>query len=197
MLPHLGLRMRPEKDFDIVDPETDPRLPVLAEEYHRLVERRGVSPSHARRVARNGSTVLAGLLLRRGDADAMICGAVGRYHTHLRHISQVVGKLDGVSDSRPCRLLYSATVRSSSRTRTSPMIPARAACRDHAPCGRGGAPLRPGTQGRPCFALEFWLGGHAVGAKDAERPGDLELEISRSGGRGRDACGRGPIAFHP
>lgn len=97
MLPHLGLRMRPEKDFDIVDPETDPRLPVLAEEYYRLVERRGVSPSHARRVTRNGSTVLAGLLLKRGDADAMICGAVGRYHTHLRHISQVIGKLDGVS----------------------------------------------------------------------------------------------------
>jgi malate dehydrogenase (oxaloacetate-decarboxylating)(NADP+) len=96
MLPHLGLRMRPEKDFDIVDPETDARLPILAEEYHRLVERLGVSPSHARRVARNGSTVLAGLLLRRGDADAMICGAVGRYHTHLRHVSQVVGKIGDV-----------------------------------------------------------------------------------------------------
>jgi malate dehydrogenase (oxaloacetate-decarboxylating)(NADP+) len=97
MLPHLGLRMRPEKDFDIVDPETDVRLPLLAEEYHRLVERKGVSPSHARRVARNGSTVLAGLLLRRGDADAMICGAVGRFHTHLRHVSQVIGKQSGVS----------------------------------------------------------------------------------------------------
>lgn len=96
MLPHLGLRMRPEKDFDIVDPETDPRLPELADEYHRLVERLGVSPSHARRVVRNGSTVLAGLLLRRGEADAMICGAVGRYHTHLRHVSQVVGKASGV-----------------------------------------------------------------------------------------------------
>jgi malate dehydrogenase (oxaloacetate-decarboxylating)(NADP+) len=47
-------------------------------------------------VTRNGSTVLAGLLLRRGDADAMICGAVGRYHTHLRHVSQVVGKRSGV-----------------------------------------------------------------------------------------------------
>jgi malate dehydrogenase (oxaloacetate-decarboxylating)(NADP+) len=96
MLPHLGLRMRPERDFDIVDPETDSRLVLMGDEYHRLVERVGVSPSHARRVARNGSTVLAGLLLRRGDADAMICGAVGRYHTHLRHVSQVVGKRSGV-----------------------------------------------------------------------------------------------------
>jgi malate dehydrogenase (oxaloacetate-decarboxylating)(NADP+) len=96
MLPHLGLRIRPERDFDLVDPETDPRIPALAEEYHQLVERRGVSPSHARRVVRNGATVLAGLLLRRGDADAMICGAVGRYLTQLRHVSQVVGKQGGV-----------------------------------------------------------------------------------------------------
>ena len=94
MLPHLGLRMRPERDFDLFDPETDTRAVMMAEEYHRLVERRGVSPSHARRVVRNGSTVIAGLLLRRGDADAMICGAVGRYLTQLRHVSQVIGKAD-------------------------------------------------------------------------------------------------------
>jgi len=95
MLPHLGLRMKIGVDVDIIDPETDPRMPVLAEEYHRLVERRGVSPSHAQRVVRNGSTVLAGLLLRRGEADAMICGAVGRYLTQLRHVSEVVGLRPG------------------------------------------------------------------------------------------------------
>jgi malate dehydrogenase (oxaloacetate-decarboxylating)(NADP+) len=93
---HLGLRLRAGRDFDVFDPESDPRLAALTEEYHRLVERRGVSPSHARRVVRNGSTVIAGLLLRRGDADAMICGAVGRYLTQLRHVSEVVGRLGGV-----------------------------------------------------------------------------------------------------
>ena len=92
MMTHLGLRIRPEQDFDIFDTEVDPRLNDMADDYHRLVERRGVSPSHARRVVRNGSTVIAGLLLRRGDADAMICGAVGRYLTHLRHVTEVVGK---------------------------------------------------------------------------------------------------------
>jgi malate dehydrogenase (oxaloacetate-decarboxylating)(NADP+) len=96
MLPHLGLRIRADRDFEIFDPETDPRLPAMAEEYHALVERRGVSPSHAARVVRNGATVAAGLLLKRGDADAMICGAVGRYLTQLRHVSQVIGKLGGV-----------------------------------------------------------------------------------------------------
>ncbi|MDX2155007.1 MAG: NADP-dependent malic enzyme [Hyphomicrobiaceae bacterium] len=93
---HLGLRIRPGRDCDVFDPARDPRMAVLTDEYLRLVERRGVSPSHAQRVVRNGSTVVAGLLLRRGDADAMICGAVGRYLTQLRHVSEVVGKLGGV-----------------------------------------------------------------------------------------------------
>ncbi|MEZ5844884.1 MAG: NADP-dependent malic enzyme [Hyphomicrobiaceae bacterium] len=96
MLTHLGLRMSEGEDYEICDPDSDARVPSFCEEYLHLVERRGVSPSHARRVVRAGSTVIAGLLLNRGDADAMICGAVGRYHTQLRHVGQVVGKRGGV-----------------------------------------------------------------------------------------------------
>ncbi|MEO0672469.1 MAG: phosphate acyltransferase, partial [Pseudomonadota bacterium] len=92
MITHLGLRMKEEQDYEVCDQDEDSRIPQFCDEYHRLVERKGVSPSHARRVVRAGSTVIAGLLLRRGDADAMICGAVGRYHTQLRHVNQVVGK---------------------------------------------------------------------------------------------------------
>ena len=95
-LKHLGLRLKEREHIEIFDQESDPRLPKLMDEYQRLVERRGVSPSHARRVVRSGSTVTAGLLLKRGDADAMICGAVGRYHTHLRHVTQVIGRRGGV-----------------------------------------------------------------------------------------------------
>jgi malate dehydrogenase (oxaloacetate-decarboxylating)(NADP+) len=94
-LTHLGLRMRPDKDFDVFDQQSDARIEALTDEYHRLVERKGVSPSHARRVVRSGSTVLAGLLLQRGDADAMICGAVGRFQTQLKHVSQVIGRQGG------------------------------------------------------------------------------------------------------
>jgi malate dehydrogenase (oxaloacetate-decarboxylating)(NADP+) len=93
---HLGLRMRAGTDYELFDLDQDPRLPTLNNEYYHLVERRGVSPSHAARIVRSGSTVVAGLLLRRGDADAMICGAVGRYHTHLRHVSDVIGKRGSV-----------------------------------------------------------------------------------------------------
>jgi malate dehydrogenase (oxaloacetate-decarboxylating)(NADP+) len=95
-LKHMGLRLKEREHFDVFDQESDPRVTALTDEYQRLVERRGVSPSHARRVVRQGSTVSAGLLLARGDADAMICGAVGRYHTHLRHVGQVIGKRGGV-----------------------------------------------------------------------------------------------------
>ncbi|MGI9524639.1 MAG: NADP-dependent malic enzyme [Hyphomicrobiaceae bacterium] len=96
VITHLGLKIREKLDYDVFDQRDDTRLPLLFEEYHRLVERRGVSPSHARRVLNAGSTVIAGLLLRRGDADAMICGAVGRYHTQLRHVSQLIGRKAGV-----------------------------------------------------------------------------------------------------
>ncbi|MBU2534212.1 MAG: NADP-dependent malic enzyme, partial [Alphaproteobacteria bacterium] len=89
---HLGLRMRVGRDVQVFDTNDDPRIPLLIEEYLGLVERRGVTPSHARRVVAGGATVVAGLLLRRGDADAMICGAVGRYTAHLRHVEQVIGK---------------------------------------------------------------------------------------------------------
>ena len=92
---HMGLNLRDGENCEIFDQRTDPRIPQLFNEYLSLVERRGVSPSHARRVLNAGSTVIAGLLLRRGDADAMICGAVGRYHTQLRHVSQVIGQQGG------------------------------------------------------------------------------------------------------
>jgi malate dehydrogenase (oxaloacetate-decarboxylating)(NADP+) len=95
-LKHLGLHMREGQDYEIFDQTTDPKVPILEDEYYRLVERKGVTPGHARRVVRAGATVIASLLLRRGDADAMICGAVGRYHTQLRHVSQVIGRDGGV-----------------------------------------------------------------------------------------------------
>ena len=96
MITHLGLRMRAGVDYLLFDLDQDARLASLNQEYHRLVERRGVSPSHAARVVRSGSTVVAALLLKRGDADAMICGTVGRYRTQLRHVSDVIGKRGGV-----------------------------------------------------------------------------------------------------
>jgi malate dehydrogenase (oxaloacetate-decarboxylating)(NADP+) len=95
---HLGLRMKPEVDFDVVDPKTDQRMGDLADEYYRLVERKGVSPAQAQRIARTSNTPLGAMLLRRGDGDALICGPIGRFQRHLHHIDQIIGKAPGVKD---------------------------------------------------------------------------------------------------
>jgi malate dehydrogenase (oxaloacetate-decarboxylating)(NADP+) len=93
---HLGLRIKPGHDFDLVDPTTDPRMETLADEYLRLVERRGISPAQAARVPRTSNTPLGALLLKRGDGDALICGPIGRFQRHLHHVDQIIGKAAGV-----------------------------------------------------------------------------------------------------
>ncbi len=95
---HLGLRIKPGVDFDLVDPKTDPRMALLGDEYLRLVERKGVSPAQAARVARTSNTPLGALLLKRGDGDALICGPIGRFQRHLAHVDQIIGKAPGVKD---------------------------------------------------------------------------------------------------
>jgi malate dehydrogenase (oxaloacetate-decarboxylating)(NADP+) len=95
---NLGLRMRPGDDFDLVDPNSEPRMDVLASEYYRLVERKGVTPAQAERVPRTSNTPLGALLLRRGDGDALICGPIGAFQRHLHHVDQIIGKATGVRD---------------------------------------------------------------------------------------------------
>ena len=94
----LGLRVRLDEDFDLVDPQDDPRYREYWTLYHELMARRGVSPSDAREVVRTSATVIAALMVKRGEADAMICGTNGRYHTHLKHVLDVIGKREGVND---------------------------------------------------------------------------------------------------
>ncbi|MFQ5765195.1 MAG: NADP-dependent malic enzyme, partial [Rhodospirillales bacterium] len=92
----LGLRLKPNKDFEIVNPESDPRYDDYWRGYHALMERRGVSPADARTIIRTSSTVIATMMLKRGEADAMICGTAGDYGDHLRHVLDVIGKADDV-----------------------------------------------------------------------------------------------------
>jgi malate dehydrogenase (oxaloacetate-decarboxylating)(NADP+) len=87
----LNLRLALDKDVVLVDPEDDPRFHAYWTLYHSLMERKGVSPDFARRLVRTRSTVIAALMLRRGEADALLCGAIGQYHRHLRHLLDVLG----------------------------------------------------------------------------------------------------------
>jgi malate dehydrogenase (oxaloacetate-decarboxylating)(NADP+) len=92
----LGLRIKPGTDFELVDPEGDPRFPEYWRLYHTMMERKGVSPDLARNIVRTRNTVIAALMIRRGEAEAMICGTVGRYDLHLEAIGDVIGLRRGV-----------------------------------------------------------------------------------------------------
>jgi malate dehydrogenase (oxaloacetate-decarboxylating)(NADP+) len=92
----LGLRIRPDTHFDLVDPDFDRRYSEYWRDYHSIMERRGTSPAQARTVLRTSNTVIAAMLLRKGEGDAMVCGAIGQYQRHFRHVMNVIGLRRGV-----------------------------------------------------------------------------------------------------
>lgn len=92
----MGLRMVSGEDFDVVDPEKDPRYREYWEGYLRLMDRKGVTPATARYRVRTSPTVIGALMVQRGEADGLICGTVGQYHRHLRHIKDIIGLKPGV-----------------------------------------------------------------------------------------------------
>lgn len=100
-----GLRLKVGRDVDVVDPTNDDRYELYWRTYHDLMERRGVSPDRAREVVRTNDTVIAALMMQLGDADAAICGTVGRYWDHLRHVRQVIGPRRGVAELSAVSLL--------------------------------------------------------------------------------------------
>ena len=102
-----GLKIRPERDFQVVNPEDDPRYRAYVDEYFALVGRKGVTPEAARTIVRTNNTVIGALSLRRGEADALICGLEGRFERHLRDIRQIVGGT-GVRDFSTLSLLLSS-----------------------------------------------------------------------------------------
>lgn len=96
-LERFGLTIRPGKDFEVINPEDDPRYRDYVAEFHALVGRKGVTPDTARTILRTNSTVIGALGVRRGDADALICGLQGRYIKHARDIHSVIGLADDAS----------------------------------------------------------------------------------------------------
>jgi malate dehydrogenase (oxaloacetate-decarboxylating)(NADP+) len=90
-----GLRLRMGEDFELVDPESDPRFREYWELYRSLMSRDGVTPEVAKSAVRRSNTLISALMLRRGEADAMLCGLVGRYDHHLEHVRTVIGRRPG------------------------------------------------------------------------------------------------------
>ena len=93
----LGLRMRRGVDFELTDIGDDPRFEDYWRQYHALTERRGVTPSASRNLLRSRPTIIASLMVERGEADAMITGIVGRFHKKLGYMRSVFDFEKGVT----------------------------------------------------------------------------------------------------
>ncbi len=93
----LGLRLVPGKNCECVNIDNDQRFRECWSEYYELVKRRGVSRLQAMEQMRSRTTLIGSMLIRRGDADALLCGTVGDYRYHLKYIDAVIGKRPGAS----------------------------------------------------------------------------------------------------
>ena len=91
-----GLPIRPGRDFELINPNKDDRFRDYWATYHKLMERRGVTPALAKAILRTNTTAIAAVAVHRGDADSMICGTFGQYLWHLKYVGQVLAR-DGLN----------------------------------------------------------------------------------------------------
>ncbi len=157
-LSRFGLRLKPGVDFEIINPESDPRYRDYWTEYYRLTERKGVSQQFAKIEMRRRLTLIGAMMIHMGDADGMLCGTFGTHDAHRHYIDQVIGLRQGVKTYAamnavllPDRTVFIADTYVN-RDPTAEQIA------EIAPPGRGrDAPLRHHAQGRAAVALELRL----------------------------------------
>jgi malate dehydrogenase (oxaloacetate-decarboxylating)(NADP+) len=94
----LGLRLRLGHDYELTNPQSDDRFREYWTTYQEIMGRQGVSPGDARTTVRTQNTVIGAIMLRRGEAESMICGSEGRFADHVRHVKGVIGTAPGISD---------------------------------------------------------------------------------------------------
>src|SRR5690606_27839090 len=90
-----GLRLRPDQDYEVTNPDFDERFNRYWTAYWELMCRRGITKEMARVEMRRRLTLIGAMMVRLGDADGMICGTVGAYGNHLQFIDEVIGRAPG------------------------------------------------------------------------------------------------------
>ena len=93
-LKKMGSKLKAGTDFEVVNPEDDPRYQRSWQLYHEIGAREGVTPEMAKAAMRKFNTLIGAILVRLGDADGMICGLIDTYHDHLKFIDQVLGRAE-------------------------------------------------------------------------------------------------------
>ena len=101
----IGLNLKPGRDFEIVNPESDPRYRELWSDYYALMKRDGVTPDLAKAKIRRDTTLIGAMMLRRGDGDALVCGTFGSYDYHLKQVADVIGLAPGAKQFAAMNLL--------------------------------------------------------------------------------------------
>ncbi|MBK8963703.1 MAG: NADP-dependent malic enzyme [Candidatus Competibacteraceae bacterium] len=104
----LGLRIRPDQDFQVIDPQNNPYYEECWQEYHQLRGRFGVDPNKARVRVNTRATVIGALLLRLGHGDALICGLIGGYPDHINYVLDIVGLREGVKTPAAMNMLITS-----------------------------------------------------------------------------------------
>ena len=92
-----GLRLREGVDFDVINPDFDPRYRDYWESYYNLTSRQGNTQQYAKLEMRRRHTLIGSMAIKKGHADGMICGTYGTTDIHLKYINQVLGKREGVN----------------------------------------------------------------------------------------------------
>ncbi|WP_194094259.1 NADP-dependent malic enzyme [Marivivens aquimaris] len=87
-----GLKIRPRIDFEVVNPENDPRYYDYWTTYHTLMARRGVTPDLAKAIMRTNTTAIGAVMVQRGEADSLICGTFGQFLWHLKYVNEILGR---------------------------------------------------------------------------------------------------------
>jgi len=86
-----GLRMKEGKDFTLIDPKKYAKVPEYVQSYYNMRKREGVLPPEAEIIMRYRWAALASMMVREGDADAMVAGATGKFDKFLRQATQIIG----------------------------------------------------------------------------------------------------------
>jgi malate dehydrogenase (oxaloacetate-decarboxylating)(NADP+) len=101
----LDLRIRVGADIELIDPENNPHFEAHWQDYFQLMARSGISPDAAKTLVRTRNTIVGSLMLQRGEADALVCGSVGRYNSHMEHVSAIIGTRPGVKNMAAMSLM--------------------------------------------------------------------------------------------
>jgi malate dehydrogenase (oxaloacetate-decarboxylating)(NADP+) len=107
-LKRFGLSIEAGRDFELVNPEDDPRYRDYVATYVEAAGRKGITPDAAKTLVRTNTTVIGALAVRRGDADALICGLEGRFQSRLKHIKDIIGLTPGTREMAALSLVITS-----------------------------------------------------------------------------------------